>query len=93
MSHLRVKTTFHVQGTYGSTDKKTLYCHLNKSCDITTFYDEDGTYLFSFEDTEDNNLFEAMKRLASPQKEARSSDLEEGIEHMNEEDQRKCGIW
>ena len=44
MSHVRVKTEYQVEGAYGSTEKKILYAHHNNSCDVVTFFDEDGTY-------------------------------------------------
>lgn len=42
MSHTRVKTTYSVQGAYGSTDTEELYCDHNHSCDCVTFKDKDG---------------------------------------------------
>lgn len=42
MSHTRVKTTYSVEGAYGSTETVSLYCHHNHCSDYTSFYDEDG---------------------------------------------------
>ena len=92
MSHYRVKTKYNVEGPYGSVEESTLYAHLNLSCDVTTFFDEDGTYIFSVEDTMDNNIFDAMKRLFSPHKDLRSTNLLDGVEYMTPEESKKCGI-
>ena len=66
MSKHRVKTEYMTQGVYGSTEKNILYAEHNNSCDIITFYEEDGTVLFCVEDTERNNLFDAIQRLYTP---------------------------
>ena len=66
MSRHRVKTEYVTQGSYGSLDKNILYAEHNNSCDIVTFYEEDGTVLFCVEDTERNNLFDAIQRLYAP---------------------------
>ncbi len=63
MSHRYTKIQYEEMGAYGSVEKKTLYCHENLSCDVTSFYDHNGMFLFCFEDTMDNNLFAAMKTL------------------------------
>lgn len=90
MSHIKVKTEYQVSGAYGSTEKKTLYAHHNNSCDIVTFFDEDGTYLFSVEDTMDNNLMDAINRLYAPNK--NSSELDDNVQYMNTDDKLKCDI-
>lgn len=59
------KVKYNDVGNYGSTDVKTLYCGYNRSCDVTTIYDEDGSVLFSFDDTLDNNLFDAITKLCN----------------------------
>lgn len=92
MSHYRVKTKYNVEGAYGSVEERTLYAHLNLSCDVTTFYDEDGSYLFSVEDTMDNNLLDAIKRLFAPHKDLRSMDLLDGVEYMTPEECKKLSI-
>lgn len=89
MSHLRIKKEYNEEGSYGSVDKHTLYCHANLSCDYTTFYDETGNVIFSFPDTLRNNILEAMIALARPYVDG---SLGEGISHMNLEDMKKCGI-
>jgi len=90
MSHIRVKTKYQVQGAYGSTEKRTLYAHHNNSCDVVTFFDEDGTYLFSVEDTIDNNLMDAINRLYAPHK--NSSELDDNVQYMDADDRSKCGL-
>lgn len=92
MSHYRVKTKYLVEGAYGSRDERTLYAHLNLSCDITSFYDEDGTFICAIEDTEENNLFDAMKRLYSPHKGWPDNNLVDGVEYMTPEESAKCGF-
>jgi hypothetical protein len=91
MSHVRVKTEYQIQGAYGSTEKRTLYAHHNNSCDVVTFFDEDGTYLFSVEDTMDNNLMDAINRLYAPHKNT-SGELNENVQFMDVDDRSKCGL-
>lgn len=56
MSHTRVKTTYSVEGSYGSTETKSLYCDHNNCYDITTFYNEDGsTAIMCFGEWETGN--------------------------------------
>lgn len=94
MSHNRIKTTYNEDGPFGSVEKKTLYCHQNLSCDYTTFYDEHGAFILSFPDTMDNNIFEAMKKLAGGiyNDFRESNDLADGIEYMSLDEQKKCGL-
>jgi hypothetical protein len=84
MSHTRVKTTYSVEGAYGSTETKTLYCHHNHGCDYTTFYDEDGsvTSMCFGEWVTGDDLWDAMNRLWFPYKgEWGRSELKDGVEH------------
>ena len=83
MSHTKVKTTYSVMGSYGSTEKKELYCHHNHSCDCTTFYNKDGSVTsMAFEDWESgNDLWDAMQRLWSPFKDEWNGELLDGVEY------------
>jgi hypothetical protein len=90
MSHYRLKTTYEVEGAYGSREKKILYAHINNVCDITSFYDEDGTYMFSVEDTEKNNLFHAIERLLYAWNED-GRELREGVQHLKPEEFKFIG--
>ena len=89
MSHIRLKTKYKVQGAYGSTEERILYADHNNSCDIITFYYEDGDVLMAVEEI-DNNIFEAISKLYAPHK--NRSELIEGVEHMNEIDRKICGL-
>ena len=62
MSHTRVKTTYSVEGAYGSTDTEELYCHHNHSADYTVFYNKDGSEVrMMFHDwVTGDNLYDAM---------------------------------
>lgn len=91
MSHVRVKTEYQVEGVYGSTEKKTLYAHHNNSCDVVTFFAEDGTYLFSVEDTINNNLMDAINRLYAPYKNA-AGELNNDVQFMDVDDMSKCDL-
>ena len=51
MSHLRLKTKYYVEGTYGTTEERILYAHHNLTSDYVTYYDEDGDYLFTVPDS------------------------------------------
>ena len=83
MSHTRVKTTYSIEGSWGSTETKTLYCPHNHSCDVTTFYDEDGDVTsMSFADWESgHDLWDAMQKLWFPFKDEWGEELKDGVEH------------
>ena len=69
MSHTRVKTTYEIEGPYGSTDYETLYCDHNHTSNIVTFYDQDGeisTMCFQEWSPTQNDKWEAMLRLMYP---------------------------
>lgn len=86
MSHTKVKTTYAIQGNYGSTEIVNLYCHHNHSNDTTTFYNEDGSItnmLFNKWET-DNDLWDAMNRLWFPFKEKWNGELKNKVEYYNQ---------
>lgn len=86
MSHTRVKTTYAEQGSYGSTDYKTLYCHHNYNSDFTTFYNEQGgiaNMIFN-EWEEGNDLWDAVQRLWFPFKDKWGGELKEKVEYYKE---------
>lgn len=90
MSHNRIKTTYVITGNYGVEEEHTLYADYNNSCDVATFYDSDGTRLFSIEDTVNNNLGDAIIRLIN----SNMLDNKEKalVQTMSAEDRQKCGI-
>ena len=88
MGSERKKIKYYEEGPYGTLTERTLYARMNHTCDVTTFYDEDGEYIFSYGDTIDNNLFDAMIELSCPIYGKRQHE----IENMNEEDRKKCNI-
>lgn len=69
-----------------------LYCKVNRSCDVTTFYWEDGRTIFAYEDTAKNNLLEAINRLGCADYEINSdknnSDPKK-VEYMTQEEIQK----
>jgi hypothetical protein len=65
--------------------------HHNLSCDIVSFYDEKGNFLFCVEDTMDNNLFDAIKRLFYAWEDVMAGKLVEGVEHMDPSEFDKIG--
>ena len=87
MSHYRLKTNYNTEGHYGSTENNTLYAHHNLTCDIVTFYDEDGEFIMAVPDTLDGNILEAINKLYAP---FDNDKLVDGVEYMNEEDRKKC---
>jgi len=91
MSHYRLKTKYNTEGAYGSIDEQTVYAHHNLSCDYVTFYDERGDVIMTVPDTIDNNLLDAINRLYAPFKD-KGQNFVDGIESMNEEDRKKCGM-
>lgn len=82
MSHTKVKTTYSLQGNYGSTETVELYCHHNHSCDTVTFYHKDGNIAgMCFGEWESgNDLWDAMNRLWFPFKDKWDGELKEGVE-------------
>lgn len=60
MSHIYEKIKYFEEGNYGITLERTLFCHHNNTCDVVTFYYEDGTPIFSFNDTIEGNLLDKM---------------------------------
>lgn len=87
MSHYRCKTKYNTEGSYGSIEEQTLYAHHNLSCDIVSFYDEDGDCILSVDDTMGNNQLDAINRLYSPFAEFKTGKLyEDGIEPMTPEE-------
>ena len=88
MSHLRLKTEYSVEGPYGSTEKRTLYAWLNNSCDVTSFYNERGEFLFATQEWDSgNDLLDAINRLAYPSE--RNGDLQKGVEHVKPDEWKK----
>ena len=82
MSHLRVKTEYSLEGSYGSTEKTTLYAWHNNSCDVTSFYDSGGEFLFATHLWDfGNDLMDAILRLNSPQE--RNGDLADKVEYVD----------
>lgn len=83
MSHTRVKTTYSVQGAFGSTETMELYCHHNHSSDTTVFYWKDGAVVnMVFEDWDSgNDLWDAMNRLWFPFESEWNGKLKENVEY------------
>lgn len=90
MSHIRVKTTFQVEDGRGGFERHTLFVHHNLSCDIVSYFNEDGQFLFSVEDTTSDNLLDAINATYAPQE--KDGTLSSGIEYMTKEDCEKCKI-
>jgi hypothetical protein len=93
MSHIRIKTKYNTEGSYGSTDTKTLYAHHNLSCDIVSFYDEDGECILSVEDTMENNQLDAINRLYAPYVDKDCTQYSEDIESMTPEERDLCNNY
>jgi hypothetical protein len=85
MGHLRVKTTYGVEGSYGSTEKVELYCHHNMSSDCITYYDSDGEVTsMAFQSwSKGNDLWDAMQRLWHPFKGEWGKELKDGVEYYS----------
>lgn len=89
MSHQWFKTTYKEEVPCGSScfeEDRTLYVHHNHSCDIVSFYDQDGDYLFSYQDTVKNNLKDAIERLDFPYKEKWFEELQDGVSLLDAKD-------
>lgn len=84
MSHTRVKTKYQEQ-VDRYLEERTLYCHHNHSADIVSFYGQDGyTIKLCFDDTTENNLWDAINRLIFPYKDKWGDELLEDVEYYNE---------
>lgn len=85
MSHTRVKTTYSIEGPYGSTEIKTLYCDHNHSCDCKTYYDENGDVqnMAFYEWDTNNDLWDAMIKLNFPFKKEWEKELLDGVEYYS----------
>jgi len=83
MSHTRVKTTYSIEGAYGSTEIVELYCHHNHSSDFVTFYWENGEVVnMVFQEWESgNDLWDAMNRLWFPFKNEWGKELKDNVEY------------
>jgi hypothetical protein len=92
MSHYRLKTKYNVEGSWGTTEEKILYAWHNLSCDYVTFYDEDGEFIMTVPDTMDNNLLDAINKLYMPFANRGNNIIAKGVEYMDGEDCKKCGI-
>lgn len=91
MSHYYLKTEYsEVQYPYGSVSRRTLYAHHNNSTDDVSIYDGDGNLIFTYQDTEKDNLLEAIERLTSPWQ--RSQVLEEGVDYMSPKELLLCDL-
>lgn len=55
------KIEFESEGNYGSTEKHWLYIKSNRTCDYTTYYDENGNVLFCFGEFGEFDMGEAIK--------------------------------
>ncbi len=86
MSHTRVKTKYYTMGAYGSVDEKILYADLDNSCDMITYYDEQGRIILVVEDTQDNNILDAINRLYAP---FRDNKLDDNIEYASRDEMCK----
>lgn len=87
MSKTRVKTTYEVfSDPYGTTETRTLYCVHNNSCDITTFYEEDGSVAdMIFEEcVTGHDKWDAVLKLMAPFKDPKSHSMEliKGVEYF-----------
>lgn len=60
MSSQYRKIEYTGQGPYGSTEKKFLYIRYDGTCDTVSFYNEDGNYLFGFEEWDNFDMGKAI---------------------------------
>ena len=86
MSHTKVSTEYDVEGIYGSTEKRMLYCHHSNVSNTVVFYDEDGsvTRMAFGEWSNGNDLWDAMNRLWFPFKDKWGGELKDGVKYYNE---------
>lgn len=89
MSHIRVKSKYIEEGSWGSEIEKTIFVHHNLSCDIVTVYDENGNTIFNFSDAVKNNLYDAIVRSAGV---VNHGELPNGVEYMDDDDCKLCRI-
>ena len=87
MSHIFLKTKYKESAEYGSEIERELFVHHNLSCDIVSIYDDKGNCVFAFEDTVNNNQFDAIERLVSAY--CKDGELIEKVEYVNNEERKK----
>lgn len=90
MSTYTYKTEYNLEGPFGDIETKTLYVKHYNGCDVVSYYDENGEYLFSVSDTVDNNMFDAIERLYYPL--TKYSQLKEGIYLVDANERQKLKI-
>jgi hypothetical protein len=90
MSHLRTKIEYEQPGSYGSTEKRMLYCHHNLSADCVTVYDDKGEVIFSYEEWGKRDFYHQLIKLLTCS--TPSSDETGDVQYMDLEDMRKCGL-
>ena len=85
MSRTQVKTTYNVEGPYGSTEVVELFCRHNHSTDFTTFYwKEKDKYVIAnlvIQDWDGPTMWEAMTMLMYPFKGVWHKELKDGVEY------------
>lgn len=88
MSHIRVKTTYEIEGGYGSSEILELYCHHNGGCDSVVFYDNKGEVVSMVFDEwiPGNGLWSAMNRLYMPFVHEWGGKLKGGVEYYTSEE-------
>jgi hypothetical protein len=83
--HTKVKTTYSIEGAFGSTETRTLYCHHVGSSDSVKFIDEEGCFkqMYFCEWESGNDLWDAMQRLYFPFKGEWGGELKDGVEYYS----------
>jgi hypothetical protein len=76
------KIKYKEEGSWGSTEDHTLYIQHNRSCDVTSFFYEDGTYMFSYSDTIEGNLLDAIIKYATTKDEGLETPTPEEIKKL-----------
>ena len=91
MGHIRVKTTYSIQGAYASTETETLYCHHYLSTDSVIFYDKYGeiqSMIFN-EWESGNDLWDAVNRLMFPFEDSNFNKLKDKVEYYHDDEFKK----
>lgn len=95
MSHYIVKTTYKTEGAWGETEDNTLYALHNNTCDIVSYYDDNGRFIMAVPDTIDTNIVDAINLLYSPRNvfnEYKSGVIPVSIQEFYEIEHKQDGI-
>lgn len=80
------KIKYNDTGNYGSTEEKYLYIQHNRGCDVTTYFDDNGEYILSYDDTLKGNI---VDKICESHNDWEGENMEQSFEYELKEVQEK----